>query len=476
MTNFLAQASSRSAFRRTHRLAIVAALALPLAACDLDDLLTVPDPEVATPEVLAGESGLPILLAGAQSDFQVAFSGSSSAEGQIAISGLLTDELHYTSTFPTRIEVDRRSITDTNSSLEPIHRELQRARASAVRAVAAFAEFDEDSPDHAQSLNLLGYTYILFAENYCSGVPFSELTAEGETVYGQPQTTAEMLNAAVDVFEDAIAIATSADDEAQLNLARVGLGRALLNLGSYADAGAAVAAVPTDFVYNVEHSENSARENNAMYSFQWVEGRWAVADNQGTNGLPYRSDNDPRVPYMRGSVETGSDTIGFDESPLWVQLKYDSYSAPSVLASGVEARLIEAEAALQAGSTGTFLNILNALRASPPAYYDADHFPDIDTLGDLTLPATQAGRVDLLFKERAYWMYGTSHRLGDVRRLIRQYGRTQQSVLPVGDYGVWDPDSKDGQYGSDVNLPIPVDERNNENFPQMGSLCLDRNA
>jgi hypothetical protein len=466
MTNFLAQSSGRTRLRGMHRLAIVAALALPLTACDLDDLLTVPDPEVATPEVLAGEAGLPILLAGAQSDFQVAFSGSGATEGQISMVGLFTDELHYTSTFPTRVQVDRREIPNTNSTMEDIHRRLQRARASADRAVTAFEEFGADSPDYAQTLNLLGYTYIFFAENYCSGVPFSRLTTDGEMEYGQAQTTAEILKAAADVFRRAEVAATSAGSETQANLARVGLGRTLLNLGRFAEAGSAVAAVPSSFVYEVEHSENSARQNNAMYSYQWVEGRWSVADRQGENGLPYRSDNDPRVPFMRGSVETGSDSIGFDNSPLWVQLKYDNYSAPSVLASGVEARLIEAEAAMQGGDIGGALSTLNALRAAPPAYYDAGTFPGIDTLDPL--PSVS---VDVLFKERAYWMYATSHRLGDVRRLIRQYGQAQENVLPVGPYGTWDPDSKEGEYGTDVNFPIPKDEENNSLIQ-----CLDRNA
>ena len=35
--------------------------------------------------------------------------------------------------------------------------------------------------------------------------------------------------------------------------------------------------------------------------------------------------------------------------------------------------------------------------------------------------------MDLLFSERAFWMFATGHRLGDMRRLIRQYGRTRAS-------------------------------------------------
>jgi len=34
-------------------------------------------------------------------------------------------------------------------------------------------------------------------------------------------------------------------------------------------------------------------------------------------------------------------------------------------------------------------------------------------------PGTQVGREDLLFRERAFWLFATGHRLGDLRRLAR---------------------------------------------------------
>ena len=85
-----------------------------------------------------------------------------------------------------------------------------------------------------------------------------------------------------------------------------------------------------------------------------------------------------------------------------------------------------------------------------------------------TRRATQDEAIDLLFSERAFWLFATGHRLGDMRRLIRQYGRTADEVFPIGDY------LKGGSYGPDVNLPLPQEERNNPNFRRGG--CLDRNA
>src|SRR5205823_8763684 len=69
-----------------------------------------------------------------------------------------------------------------------------------------------------------------------------------------------------------------------------------------------------------------------------------------------------------------------------------------------------------------------------------------NSLPPLTLQATTAAQVDQLFHERAYWMYLTSHRLGDLRRLIRQYGRPVNTVFPNGLY------FKGGTYGMDVNV------------------------
>jgi hypothetical protein len=71
-----------------------------------------------------------------------------------------------------------------------------------------------------------------------------------------------------------------------------------------------------------------------------------------------------------------------------------------------------------------------------------------------------------MFRERAFWLFGTGHRLGDLRRLVRQYGRGSETVFPTGNY------FKGGLYGTDVNIPVPFEERNNPNF----TGCLDRGA
>jgi hypothetical protein len=87
-------------------------------------------------------------------------------------------------------------------------------------------------------------------------------------------------------------------------------------------------------------------------------------------------------------------------------------------------------------------------------------------LAALPTPASQDAAVTLFFREKAFWTFGRGQRLGDERRLIRQYKRTQDQVFPVGAF------FKNGTYGVDVTLPVVDTERSNPNFHG----CIDRNA
>jgi hypothetical protein len=142
-------------------------------------------------------------------------------------------------------------------------------------------------------------------------------------------------------------------------------------------------------------------------------------------------------------------------APYYVQRLWTTQESPIAIVSGAEARLIEAEAQLRSGNSTTSLGTLNTLRGtfSLPALTDA---------------GTDAARVNQLFRERALTLFGRGTRTGDMRRLIRQYGRAANTVFPTG---AW---HKGGNYGSDVTLPLPLAEQNN---PTPGAgVCIDRNA
>ena len=459
-------ASLAVSLRRATRAAVLAALASTALAC-AQGLLDIDDVDVAGPTSVQTKAALPLLLNGAIGDVQGALSGFG-GDALITEAGLLTDELQFVETFPSRQELDQRNVQPANTTNTAIFRNLLRGWASAVRAQEAYARLDPTNIGRAQAYNLEALSIVLAAETYCSGVPFSRLTETGAAIYGEPMSRDAMLAWAEAAADSALTVlaplGTGAPVAAQRSLAAVIKGRALLDEGKFAEAAAAVPAsvVPTSFVFQFQHSDNTARQNNGIFALTFLDPRMSVADAEGVNGLSYRADADPRVPQKRGSGTGGEPSVGFDGSPMYLQLRYPSRSANVTIASGVEARLIEAEAALQAGDATGSLLILNTLRLPPGTAGSGG----VAGLAPLVDAGSFAGRANQLFKERAYWMWLTAHRLGDLRRLVRQYSRPADSVFPSGSY------VKGGLYGADVNFPVPQDELNNPKF----TGCLDRGA
>jgi hypothetical protein len=478
---------------RTASRALRAALLLvgaALAGCNTDKLLTAPTPDVVLPQDITSKSALPSAFASAVADFQLAYAGGYGGqlplldynEGLAQIGAILSDEMLDAETYNTRIEIDRRATTNINSTALQIFQDAQRARATADLVAERYRELDPENPRRAETQALAAYMYVMFAESYCNGVPTSRVTTDGTFEYGPPQSGRDLLTTAIAKFDSAITVATAVGPDASeaMNLALLGKGRALLDLGQYAEAAATVADVPSSFDYEIQHSATTGRQNNAFFAFNYLESRFTISDREGTNGLPFVTLDDPRAPVFRALDLFGDQyEFGFDGStPLYFTTKYRDYASPTPLAIGAEARLIEAEAALQAGDVATFLDKLNEARASAPTY-PADPglaspsrpAPDPLTLADV--PATTAGRLDLLFQERALALFLTGHRVGDLRRLTYQYGRDPESVWPTGAYQADNPDKQGTNYGSDVNLPIPQEESNN---PQFTGSCTNRSA
>ncbi|MGI8400044.1 MAG: hypothetical protein ACR2NS_00365 [Gemmatimonadaceae bacterium] len=448
---------------------IAACIVVSLSGCDSKRILTVTDPDVAKPPALDNVAALPALRGGAVGQFGTAFNGPGSDEAQVQLSGSLGDELINTETFPTRIEYDRRAQTIGNTSLVGTFLDLNRARALAQRAIAGFQKFAvtrTDSTGFPEVLALGGLTYVLFAENYCGAVPVSVANDDGTFTFGAPLNVNQELDSAISKFDQALAVPGAPLTATFKQLAQVGKGRALLDKGDYANAALAVSGVSTTFQYNYIHSQTTTAQNNVTWSLTNSVGRFGVAALKGGNGLPYQTNGDTKNanfdPRVANTVRSNNSGHGFDNGVpggelQYIQQKYPLRISPITIADGVEARLIEAEAALQTDPSGaSTLTILNGLRSNAALLtlrgYAAGSLPP------LTLQATSAAQIDQLFKERAYWLYLTSHRLGDMRRLIRQYQRGAETVFPTGPY------FKGGTYGTDVNSPVPQREQNNPNY------------
>lgn len=422
-------------------------LALGIISCD--SIVDVTDPDIVTPESLNNESGIQTLKAGSLGDFAVAMSGSAAGHGAttglISMSGLMSDEYDYTGTFPTRREADTRILQNTNTDMDRIFTNLHLARAGAEATIDLAIGFGGVPQVESEMQSIVGYIYIMFAETFCGGVPFSKVPAGGgDIIYGEPLSQTEMFNAAISWFDQAKASSSGNTDLD--NLARVGKARALLGLGQISAAANEVSNVSTNFVYNIEHSDNSLRQVNGVYIMSTVRRQFSIADGKGGNGLMYRSANDPRTPWNGGTA------FGQDDITLYYnQLKYTDENASIALASGIEARLIEAEAAANSDNATATQNLHNALRATL-------------SLPDLDLSALSGDELMLAHMgERAFWLYNTGHRQGDLRRLVDVYGMDASDVFPWGEY------FKGGEYSANLKFPIPQSEANNPNY----AGCLD---
>jgi hypothetical protein len=463
------------------RLVAVSAVALPLAACNTDELLDVTDPALIPPSGVNTPEAVTSLYNGAIRDFNVAYSGAGD-DAFIIGTGLLSDEFYNGDTFTTRIATDQRSqfAPQAGNTTDAAYTRLQKSRVSAARAAAAVLRVTGNAADFARLKALEAHAWNALAEGWCGNVPFSGIAVDAEIDpalidFNPGIPTAAILDSAILKFQEAVA-ANSGDI-----VARVGLGRALLNRGRYADAATAVGPVGTTAVFRIEHSSNSGGQNNPIFALI-NNGRYGVSDLEGATtlntsgavvafrpdsasspvsrpnaeGLPFRGLRDPRVPW------TGPFTAFTSSFRKYFDQNNPNLDADIPLASGVEARLIEAEAKLNAGDVAGWLATLNSLRASVATLSPILH-PSVvqqfsTTLAALDDPGTANGRILLTMQERALWLYGTGHRLGDLRRLVRQYGFAQSAVFPTGPY------YRGGNYGADVAFPVPFAENNNPEY------------
>lgn len=422
-----------------------AALVLCLGLGGCDSVLDVTDPDII--QTTSSASGAASLYSGVILRLVQATTGSGdNPDGLFLFGGLMADEWQSGDTFEQRNTTDQRQVAVTNSFVSTLSLRINRVRTEGRTAIDALRQY---APDPQHRIGLM-FALIAFAENqigetWCNGIPFSEVQAD-TIVYGDPVPYDSAFGRAISHADSALANRAGADSARVRNLASVIKGRALLNRNQVAAAAAAVGGVPTSFVYQTTHSVNSA--SNVMWLQNRSLRRYVVGDNEGGNGLPFWTANDPRIP--RGP-RTG---LAFDGvAPYVGQGIWTARTDPVTIASGIEARLIEAENLLRNGTAAQFIAKLNEARATRTG------------LAPLSDPGSQAARENLLFRERAFWMFGTGHRLGDLRRMIRQYNRSANSVFPTG---TW---FKGGPYGNDVNFPIPRNEENNPSFQQ----CTDRN-
>jgi len=467
------------------RAAAIAAGMVAFSGCNVrEELLSPQQPGTILPGDIssAGAAGAEALRAGALGRFQQLSPGGGNGNQTEAtlLGDLLADVWKSGDTFVQHNETDQRTISTNNTVLSTAYSDLNRSRGFYRDAIAAIRQAEPDkSAEIAEQYFVWGYSEMLLAELFCNGIPLSS-TVDGFFTYTTPLTNNEVYAIALAHLDSAIAAAVPVAGNLRVdtllatsikNAASIAKGRVLVDLGRYSDAAAAVAGVPTSYTYNVTFSQ-ATNDNNVWGLAGQVStrARFVVGDSFDTQGitknaLPFSSAKDPRVPTVGSPTANGTKSID-GITPLVSQQIWLNRSDPIPVATGIDARLIEAEAKLNANDIAGMMTILNALRTAPQTLGPLS----ITALGALpgAAPATKDAATSVFFREKAFWQFGRGMRLGDLRRLIRQYGRTEDQVFPTGKFHK----AGGASYGTDVNLPVTDNERTNTNF----TGCIDRKA
>lgn len=415
-----------------------ALLAVPALLTACEDFLRADNPSAIQAPQLEDTAQITIMVNGVIGEFQPQFSENALWHG------LFTDELRNHHSFFENPLIDRREITPDNGTYSffyftPLHRARFLADTVAGRLRTLLGASAASDARLARVLTYAGYTYVLLAETQC------EIPINGAV----PVTPDEIFERALAKFDSAIAIATAAKGAADpgsaaersadslLNFARVGAGRAALNLNDKARAltyaNAVLATTDTNFRFMSYHTPNSAREGNRMWNFLVAE-VWFSLD-----GTPFLAmDTDPRVPRpdtiqpvvdgtRRFVVNSPLALSTYDGSEVGGEFERSSHTR---IASWLEARYIWAESM---GPTAETIAWLETRRNIAPAG---------------TTPTDATNFFDNLRDQRSRDLYLDFHRLGDLRRYKEHYG---VDLFQNGPY----PGSTTGeQYGTQECMPL----------------------
>lgn len=326
---------------------------------------------------------------------------------------------------------------------------LQRARGTADALIPKMKDALGDKASNnvhlATALAYSGYIYILMADHLCSA-PIEAM--------GKPVTPDAMYTAAASRFNEAIQIATAAGASEIVNLAKVGLGRAQLNLGKNTEAIAALTSVPTAFETWLKYTASASLSDWQIYNFY----AWWAGAKAGELDLAYQSGfatQDKRIPFVT-TLASMSDGRRQGYRPLQTA-SFSGWSATATtvpqfdeiaavrFSSGLEAQYMIAEASLAGGtggmSTAQIVAFINQRRTvgGQTAYSGAQ--------------TTSALQTEL-FDQRKRDFYLAGYRVGDLRRYKARYGASfdfwPKGVMP----------GLTSTYGSDECWPMDINELN----------------
>ncbi|MQA92318.1 MAG: hypothetical protein GEU90_19170 [Gemmatimonas sp.] len=426
-------------YNRIRLLGTAAALSATIGVTGCDNWMDVLNPELIDATTIDPVQDAPTFAQSAMNNLFDAF------DDAIVYGGWFSGEIWEGDTFPTRTDIGRRNIdAGPDGSLNvTLNDDIYEPLAIAIATGEQIQELLAEVEDAASNINMArgifasGYGILFEAEHFCTVVISTSLDN-----LGSPLTPLEGAAEAAERFRSAIQVAGASTDEIGpdlVNASRVGLARALLFRGEYAEAAAVAAEVPADFEFiapKVDDLSNRAALGNTVFAF--------TLDRQVIVVPPYYRDlNDDRITSVL--EQTAEFPLKTQDSFLdfYRQTKHTEWNASIRLASGLEARYIAAEAELKAGNPAVAAALI-AERATAGGD-DSVFNPSGDTLTDL-----------LDQKARDFYLEGVH--MGDWQR------NPDAPYVPASGTPYYDETG--GVFGTQTCMPLPDDEvLNNPSFP-----------
>ena len=371
--------------KRARRVAagLAAGLVIVLASCDLE----ISNPGAITDDALNDATLMGVVVNGIANEFN------NLIENFAFDNARLTDGLAGSGSYFQTGRLRRGALDweETAGNWGQIHETIWTGQ-QAWERMLNLEDFNQDnSPLAARAWLLMGLANRVFGENYCE-VVYSVGLDEG----GPIQTREAAFDSAIVALNRAITIGTSAGGAGAdfVTAARAGLAQAYMGKGDFGQAGSNAAQVPTDFVLSAIYNLQS--NNNFVYAE-------TIGRAEGGVFATYAwqlASQDPRAPFtICGTFDDPANPKNSDVTPTnaagctshqgadgvtahYQQAKYPAEGSDIPVATGVEMRLIEAEAALRSGDLATFTARVNDVRA----FYDLADIDQPATAGALEYP------------------------------------------------------------------------------------------
>lgn len=239
---------------------LVALVLMPLASCN--EILEVNNPEEIGVDQLSDPQLLNAQVAGVRALLAESVAGEEA--GLVQAPNFLTDETVTGLNWEDWARVNQRIVRYFEGPPDPTWSNLSELIRNGQTALQWL---DELSPNPSSDARvalvsaLTGYGFVFIGETMCEAV-FSTPEDLGTTVHSPP----EVFPMAIPFFERALTVGAAAGADDLVNLARVGLARAYLNLGNFGQVVTYASAVPSGFQWWINYSDERAALNNNLYN------------------------------------------------------------------------------------------------------------------------------------------------------------------------------------------------------------------